>query len=142
MIRKKLPRFDAGVTGIDGLDGLICASAIDADFMVTNFGTEVLTSLDLNYTLNGNTMTEAWTGNLQPGESTTVTINLTPLIDGTNTIEANTSNPNGMADEIPSNDSFDRDFLVELNGVDVTLTLTLDFFATEMRGYRISERPI
>ena len=131
LIRKKLPRFDAGVTGIDGLDGLICASSINADFMVTNFGTEVLTSLDLNYTLNGNTMTEAWTGNLQPGESTTVTITLTPLIDGTNTIEANTSNPNGMADEIPGNDSFERDFLVELNGVDVTLTLTLDFFATE-----------
>ncbi|MCB0643398.1 MAG: T9SS type A sorting domain-containing protein, partial [Phaeodactylibacter sp.] len=124
--------FDAGITNIEGLEGVICAESTDAVFTITNFGTEPLTSLDVVYSLNGGgAVTQGWTGNLAPGASTVVSINLSPLTSGINTIEGSTANPNGMADEIPTNDSYSREFNAQQDGVSIFLNLTLDFFATE-----------
>ncbi len=130
--RRKLPRFDTGITGISGLDGVVCYSATAAGLLLTNFGTETLTSVTIQYQLNGGTtQTQNWTGNLASGNSTIVNLNLSGLTTGANTLNVNTLNPNGVADEIPSNDAFSRPFQVLLDGASVTLSLTLDGFPEE-----------
>ncbi|MCI5080043.1 MAG: T9SS type A sorting domain-containing protein, partial [Saprospiraceae bacterium] len=107
----KLPRFDAGITGTDGLEFVQCADSTTVLLELTNFGTEVLEMVNINLELNGNMLpTVQWTGMLETGESTQVEVELPGLINGTNELIATTSEPNGMTDEIMVNDSFSRSF--------------------------------
>ncbi len=131
-VRRKLPRFDAGIVNIEGLDGVLCDSFTTAIISLENFGTENLTSVTIEYQLNsGATQNIDWTGNLPTGEVTTVNISLNPLVSGTNQLTINTLDPNGMTDEIPSNDGNARGFQVLLGGVEISFSLSLDFFSQE-----------
>lgn len=131
-VRSKLPRFDAGITDAQGLEGTLCDSTTVATIILANFGTETLTSVDIEYQLNGGAVQFInWSGSLATDETEEVDIPLDPLVSGTNTIAVNTANPNGMADEIPSNDTYSRDFQVLLGGVGVTLELLTDLFPEE-----------
>jgi hypothetical protein len=130
--RRHLPRFDAGITGVAGLDGILCDSEVTIQPMITNFGTEPLTSATIQYQLNGGTIqTQNWTGIVAPNSSTSFNLNLSGLITGTNTLNISTLNPNGVSDEIATNDAFSRPFQVLLEGTTVTLTLTFDAYPEE-----------
>lgn len=131
-VRRKLPRFDTGITGLEGLDGIQCDSFATVHVTFTNFGTEPLDSVEVVYQLNANALeTIHWTGNLPSGESAAVGFQLTPLTSGTNSIAVKTNMPNGTADEIPANDSFAREFQVQLEGKAVHFELNLDFYPEE-----------
>ncbi|HFA50032.1 MAG TPA: T9SS type A sorting domain-containing protein [Bacteroidetes bacterium] len=131
-LRKKLARLDAGITDILGLDGGLCDSTANALFVLTNFGTDTLTSVTIEHQLNGgNTVSTDWTGSLATGESTPVEVLLDPLVSGTNTLSANILSPNNLDDQIPSNDNYARDFQVVLGGVGITLELNTDLFPEE-----------
>ena len=131
-VRNKLPRADAGISGIDGLEGLNCVSEITAEIELTNFGTDDLTSVTIDVELNGSFFaTIDWTGLLASGQSETVPVLLTGLIDGDNEVAATTSNPNGFSDENNVNDSFSRNFNVLLNGVAIRLALLTDDYPEE-----------
>ena len=131
-VRRKLSRFDAGITNIEALDGVLCDSTATAILILTNFGTDTLTSATLEYQLNGGaTQAINWTGSLPNGESTTIDIFLDPLITGNNSLSTNTLNPNGMTDETPTNDSYSRDFQVLLDGVSAILELNTDDYPEE-----------
>lgn len=131
-IRRKLPRFDSGITGATGLDVQICDPETDITLSLTNFGTEMLTSATIQYQVNGGVaQNQNWTGNIAPGASATVNLTLSGLVSGVNTLAARTLNPNGIPDEIPSNDNYSRSFQVLLGGKQVTLTLKLDEYPTE-----------
>lgn len=128
----KLPRFDAGILNIAGLDGSNCDSVLTAALQLTNFGTETLTNVTITVNLNGNLFqTIDWTGSLASGDSEMVNVTLTGFDNGTNTVNATTSLPNDEADETPTNDSFEREFDVILGGVTVTLELLFDGFPNE-----------
>ncbi len=128
----QLTRFDAAISDISGLDGAICDSVTQAGIIIKNEGQEVLTSATIEWIFNGATpQTIDWTGSLAFGESETVFIDLEPLMDGDNTLEASISLPNGMTDEGMSNDSFSRTFQAVLGGGFIQLTLLTDSYPEE-----------
>lgn len=124
---EKIPRFDARITGFNGLDLQICDTIADFEVILENNGTEELTSAVIGYRLNGGFVTtQEWTGNLASGEQTTVPLTISPLQMGSNLIEATVSEPNGTVDERPDNDTFVKEIEVILEGLFVTLTLQFD----------------
>ncbi|MCG8331081.1 MAG: T9SS type A sorting domain-containing protein [Chitinophagales bacterium] len=140
VVRSKLARFDASITSIDGLGGTNCGDLINTGITLSNFGAEPLTSVTITIELNGEVFeTIEWEGELLPGESTNIGIILSGFVDGSNTIIATTSNPNGMADEIPDNDSFTRPFDALTDGVAVYLQLTTDNYPEETTWEVISD---
>jgi hypothetical protein len=104
--------FDANVTASSAAD-VMCSSEADIDITFRNYGNQPLTSLDLNYDINGGTpATYSWTGNLASGGQETVTINnvsFNPLADSFgnpgNTVSWNATNPNGQIDQNTTNNS-------------------------------------
>ncbi|MBK6903327.1 MAG: T9SS type A sorting domain-containing protein [Saprospirales bacterium] len=132
IVRSKLPRFDAGITDILGVDGVGCNDPVDIQLELTNFGTEILESVTIEVIFNGAVYQNVnWTGVLQPGDFTTLSMVLTGMVGGQNEISAATSNPNGEADEIPVNDEFSRTFNAISDGVTYVLTLKTDNFPSE-----------
>jgi len=125
---QQLSRFDAGISGVDIVNDKACGEETIVDLNLTNFGTQDLTSVTINYQLNGGTvMTMPWTGSLEMDETTIVELSLTGLIDGTNMLDVFTSDPNGEVDEVDSNDSFSRSFETMAEGITVALWFRNDF---------------
>ncbi|MBR9919998.1 MAG: T9SS type A sorting domain-containing protein [Bacteroidetes bacterium] len=128
----KLPRWDAGITNITGLEGTICSDPTSANLMLSNFGTETLTSVTISPVLNGTPLPDInWTGSLAQGETEPVAIDVSGFVSGVNTLEASTSMPNGMTDEDMGNDLFSREFDAISDGVSVFLNLTTDDYPGE-----------
>ena len=131
-IISKVPRWDAGITSIEGLGDLSCADTLVANLVLNNFGAEILTSATIEVMLNGTVyQTINWTGNLPEGMTEMIPISIVGFINGTNQISATTSLPSGMTDETPSNDSFSRDFEALIGGVAVFLNMNVDNYAGE-----------
>lgn len=140
VVRSKLPRFDAGVIDIEGLDGLLCGTELPATLVFQNFGTEAITSLIVETIVNGGApQINTWNGDLAPGESTELMVTVTDIIEGTNTISATASMPNGMPDEIPANDTFSREFEAVTDGIQVSLELLTDFYPEETTWELVDE---
>jgi hypothetical protein len=132
VVRSKLPRFDAGIVDVEGLDLVGCADTLAVGLKLTNFGTELLDSVDIMVELNGALQqTINWTGALASGASEIIDVVLTDLINGPNQIFAYTANPNGMADETPVNDGITRAFEALTNGVEIVLTIKTDNYPEE-----------
>jgi type IX secretion system substrate protein/SprB-like repeat protein len=132
VVVSKLPRFDAGISDILGLEGVNCASSLPATLVLTNFGTETLTSTTIEIELNSVMQPSiAWTGTLASGDSEIIPITLDNLLNGSNSVIASTSLPNGEVDEMMINDSFTRNFDVITNGVTITLELLTDNYPGE-----------
>lgn len=97
-------------------------STFSAQVMLRNTGTANLTSVKLNAVVGTNTVTTVnWTGNLAPFESVIVTI---PGISagttlGTQTLQVYTSDPNGVPDQRPSNDTANTNVTVSTSGTAV-----------------------
>ncbi|MEI6764877.1 MAG: CARDB domain-containing protein [Bacteroidota bacterium] len=100
------PQSDAGINAINRA---YCAGAQDVTVTLANFGVVDLTSVKIDWSVNGTAQPQnSWTGTLTPGTYTTVT--LTPsyssFVPGTPyTIIATTSLPNNVMDVNPANDS-------------------------------------
>jgi len=123
--------LDAGVSAVFQPEGSICDNSFQPQVQLTNFGATNLTSATITYNWNGNPNTFSWTGNLATGQSTTVTLPSQTGVNGTYTFTASASNPNGSADQNPSNDSSSSTFSIDSNGFPVTLDLLLDCYADE-----------
>ena len=130
--RRKLPRFDAGIGGVNGLDQLVCDTVVSLEVLLTNYGTETLTSVTIQTQVNGGIPKNInWAGSLSSGATTIVSLPVSALTNGINNLVVRTLLPNGVADQVPSNDQFARTFQVVLGGETVTLELRFDFFPEE-----------
>ena len=100
----------------------ICAESTDLEVTVRNYGSMPLTSLDINYTINGGTTnTYPWTGNLASAGTETINIpsvGFTP--QATNSIIVSTSNPNGTTDQNTLNDQSTSTFNQYLSSGNIT----------------------
>ena len=91
-----------------------CANINGTDLSITfkNYGSNVLSSVDIDYSINGGpTNTYGWTGQLLSAGTETVTIpnvSFSPLAN--NTVDFQLSNPNGVADQNPSNNTSSTTF--------------------------------
>lgn len=89
-----------------------CGSSLEPIVQIKNMGNDDLTSLDIEYSINGGTaQTYSWTGSLGFNLGAQVTlpeISFTP--QPTNTFEFTVSNPNGQPDLNPDNNTISQDF--------------------------------
>ena len=67
-----LNSYDVKATGVSATNA-ICGSTTDLDISFMNYGNIPLTSLDIDYSINGSGVTTFnWAGNLLPSEDTTI----------------------------------------------------------------------
>ena len=92
----------------------ICDSELNATIEIENAGTVVLTSLDIYYETSGptnNSDTYSWTGNLAPGEKTTIALPTQNIGSGNYELLVELRLPNGEVDERELNNVFRHQFI-------------------------------
>ena len=104
--------YDANLTNTTATDIMCATSGTDLEVTFKNYGNIALTSLDINYSINGGTTTTyPWTGNLTSGGTETVTISqisVTPI--NSNNVDVSISNPNGNTDQNVANNDMSTTF--------------------------------
>jgi hypothetical protein len=81
--------------------------------LVSNSGGDALTSLDVDYGVNGGNDSQSWTGNLLNTEKTAVTLAPTSFTyQASNNLDIDLMNPNSLADD----NTADNNFTVNFNG--------------------------
>jgi parallel beta-helix repeat protein len=100
------PPVDAGVVSIDGPASPTNLQSQIATVSIKNYGTSPLTSATINWTVNGQLQIPfSWSGSLAPNQTTPLNIGTFIPNFGYNQIVAWTSNPNGITDPMPLNDT-------------------------------------
>ncbi len=125
------PDNDAGIVSINSLTA-VCAGSVDVIAQIKNFGALALTSATVNWTVNGVAQTPVtFTGNLAPNTQTDITLGSYTFLSGTvYDVQAYTTLPNGVADQIAFNDtSTVSGFMTSLDGT-YTIGGTSGDFAT------------
>jgi len=89
----------------------MCAAAVVPIVTLQNKGANTLTSVTINYTIDGGApATFNWTGSLATGATASVTLPSTAIISGTHKIIAYTLSPNGVPDQNTMNDTKEGSF--------------------------------
>jgi outer membrane protein Omp28/type IX secretion system substrate protein len=120
---------DASVNEATNVPVKNCSGTVAPIATIRNNGNATLTSLDINYLVNGGDVyTHNWTGELNFLETANVEL---PSIDFTliadNELEIFSSMPNGEEDEYPDNDALNTDFtMAEHTLTTVNMMLRLD----------------
>ena len=125
---------DASVQSITSPIGLFCQTdEFVPEVVIRNTGTNDLTSVTIEYSVDGGAVsTFSWTGLLTTNQTETVTLPLMTAGNGAHTFEARTVDPNGVADNNPSNDESTSNFTIQLNGVLIDFELALDCWGDEI----------
>lgn len=129
---RQLPRNDVAIAEIAGLGQNICDTFTVVELVVQNMGVDTLFSATVSTSLNGNAGEDIeWEGELLPGETTTLLLELAPLANGSNLFTATVDTPNGAADQNPGNNSREASFSALLEGKEVILRLLTDSYPEE-----------
>jgi len=121
---------DAGISGIASPLGNVCSTSFVPEVTLTNFGSNNLTSVAINYQVDGGAIsTYNWSGNLSTLASTSVTLPTISVNSGSHTFSASTVNPNGQNDGNTNNDGSSSQFASATNSL--TLTIVLDQYGSE-----------
>jgi hypothetical protein len=132
LVVSQLERNDAGVSEFQNIAFPICDTIAEIGITFINYGVDTLTSANIVYQINSEPeMIIPWTGELLQGESETIMITADVVMEGTNTITARTTMPNGVPDEDASNDEISRTFLIVSEGVTIRLELLTDDYPAE-----------
>jgi len=101
-----LNQNDAGITSIKNPKGVFCTGNKSVQVSLKNFGTSVLDSVKILWSVNSKVQKPySWYGKLNPDSLTSVNLGSFSLTAGYDTIRAWTSEPNGISDSVPANDS-------------------------------------
>lgn len=123
---------DAGIQSIAAPTGVYCETTITPSVILKNYGTNDLTSVDIIYQSTGVApQTYSWTGTLASGAFVTVTLPAMNVNSGTSIFTAQTSQPNGVADNNTVNDIRNSTFTATPNGIPVTVNISTDCYARE-----------
>ncbi len=124
--------LDAGIVTVSMEASTLCEEFATAYVTISNFGSNNLTSADIELTLNGDVVyNEEWTGDLEFCQSETIEIELTDFISGENEIEAHVSNPNQDVDQGLLNNSSSSTFTFIENAVELILNFQFDQYPGE-----------
>lgn len=125
--------LDVGIADIIEPNGNTCASSVDPEVELKNYGANTLTQVDINYQIDGGSVqTFNWTGNLTQGQSAMIILPTQSPGAGAHTFTAYTSSPNASTDQNTSNDSETSNFNIVANGQVVDLTLITDCYGSEV----------
>ncbi|MCW5906877.1 MAG: T9SS type A sorting domain-containing protein [Chitinophagales bacterium] len=126
-----LQQNDAGIQTIETPSGNLCNTLFSPVLILKNFGGNALTSVTINYSIDGNVYQHNWTGNLSALSVTTVTLPPVTLNPGTHSFSAETNNPNGVADNNTSNDGVSATFNIAPPSGLLNLYLKPDIYGSE-----------
>lgn len=89
-----------------------CTNTFSPIVTLRNSGSTTLTTVTINYELDGALQSYTWTGSLAPFSETEVTLPAVTTADGLHTLKVYTQSPNGGTDELISNDASTTNFAV------------------------------
>ncbi|HNQ12375.1 MAG TPA: T9SS type A sorting domain-containing protein [Bacteroidia bacterium] len=120
---RTLMDLDAGMTNVSGMDYYNCNTSITPSVEITNFGTDAITSLNVNYKIDNGAVTSipwtgtlgGWSGPFNTYNKTTFTLPSITVTPGMHSIEIYTSAPNGGTDLDANNDKYTATFFVSGN---------------------------
>ncbi|MFT4536443.1 MAG: hypothetical protein ACJA1A_000717 [Saprospiraceae bacterium] len=102
---------DAGISSVVSPSGAVCDASSAPIVELTNYGSNSLNSVNINYALDGgSTSTYSWSGSLASGANTSVTLPSISYAIGSHTLNVDSSLPNGVTDEDNSNDANSSSF--------------------------------
>jgi PKD repeat protein len=123
--------LDVGVNAILDPTDTICEGNFSPVVSVYNYGSQAITSLNINYSINGGSATTySWTGAIPSGSATNITLPQIALSVGNQSITVFTSSPNGGTDENATNNSISSNFVVA-SGANAVVTVVLDDWGSE-----------
>jgi hypothetical protein len=138
--------YDAGISSISSPSGSSCGNTFEPSLTLRNYGTATLTSVQIQYDVNGlNSQTYDWTGSLSSNATTTITLPEITGNVGANTFNATTVSGtlNGAnVDEELANDAALSSFTVENGTHSVTLSLTTDNYGFETAWRIVDENSV
>ncbi|MBL4755134.1 MAG: S8 family serine peptidase [Flavobacteriales bacterium] len=103
------PVNDAAIVNVLGINAYNCDTTPQLSFVLENRGTDNLTSCSFLYSIDqGDTLTFAWNGNLDPLATEIVSIPSFSITPGSHELIAVVILPNGIADERTFNDQIRR----------------------------------
>lgn len=111
---------DVGVSNLlSPAAGLCGGSASDVTVIITNYGTTDVTSMTIDWSVNGSSQpTIIYSDTLLSGSTDTVTLGTyTFPRSSTNNLTVFTANPNGAVDDDPTNDTLNRSISVPMSGI-------------------------
>ena len=104
-------------------EGQSCNLSVSPVVEIKNYGNVTITGLNFNYSIDsGPASVYAWTGSLAPLGNTFVALPSLTLPAGVHSITIYTSNPNGSADPVTSNDTLSSSFELLDHGSSLPLT--------------------
>ncbi|NRA13541.1 MAG: TlpA family protein disulfide reductase, partial [Crocinitomicaceae bacterium] len=115
-------------------DEVNCSYSVQPLIQLQNLGTDPLTTVDIVAKVDGTTIyTHAWTGNLNTYEYDNVPYPIINYGQGASQIEFTVENPNGITDQVTSNDSFERSIpqIGTASGENLFMELLTDNYASE-----------
>jgi len=108
---------DAGVSALLSVPSSTCDTILTPDVKIKNFGLDTLTSVTVNYQLDGGTISNySWNGSLATNLYAQITLPSVHVSAGSHSFTAYTSNPNGTADGNANNNSKTVNFTVISSG--------------------------
>lgn len=133
--------MDVAVTSIQQVPPIVCANATvaprvtvknNSDVVVTSFAVLYGLSIGLPFVFN-------WEGSLQTGQ--TVNVDLPPigLVAGEYAFTARTSAPNGLADNLPENDAWSQQVVVNVPSATGILSILTDRYGSDVTWQLSSE---
>ena len=124
---------DAGISGIASPSGPYCVDNFDPEITIRNYGTNNLTSVTINYDIDGlNIISYPWTGNLVPGATESIIFPNMVSTAGSHTFNVSTSLPNGNSDSNPLNDAGSSNYSATIGGQDILLEINTDCWGSEV----------
>jgi hypothetical protein len=112
---------DAGVTAITGA-AYQCVPDVTPQITIRNYGIDPLTSCDIKYRLDADPeQTIAWTGSVLPNATTTYTLPMMSLTNGSHSFTAYTTNPNASTDLDTNNNRNSRKYNLFLSTVNAPI---------------------
>lgn len=123
---------DAGISGVSSPSGNYCTNTFDPIVTLRNYGANTLTSVTINYDIDGGVNNVfSWTGTLASGSTVDVTLPTMTTTAGAHTFNASTSTPNTVVDTNPANDDAASNYNATIGGELITLTLDTDCWGYE-----------
>lgn len=125
---------DAAVTSINNIPELLCGiDSITPQVTLKNNGNAVVTTITIQYGVAGlPPATDIWAGSLLPGETVNHTLPTISLPAGEYTFVVSSSAPNGLVDQVPTNDTWTQAIVVNAPAELVTLALSIDNFGSDV----------
>ncbi|MFT4846889.1 MAG: hypothetical protein ACI9CP_000760 [Cryomorphaceae bacterium] len=125
--------YDAAGLSINNIAGENCSPTVSPSVTIRNWGSETLTSLDIEYTIAGESNTINWTGSLEFFETEEVELGeiATPTAQAEDLVVV-LSNPNGQEDGNAVNDEVEATIAnVAQAGTEIEVSITTDNYAEE-----------